>query len=293
MASGRAARTRASAGAGVSVPRSLEHHVGSARPLDGAGRAGGRREARALRSAAATSSIPRYATWPPCGTPWEAHEQHAVALQRALNRVSVPLARVAGGFVEGRLWTQFGYARLDDYARERLDRSGRFVRDLAALDRALDSLPGLAEALTGDAGRPALGRVAARRLARVATVESAARWIALARSVSVRELERELRAAEPRERPGRLLRRRNRGIELPRGRRSRMPTRAARIACVCRSTCRRRCVWRSRRRTGCTPRWPGARPGSPASSRLSSPRPARVRILPIRRIRSTSRGCRG
>ena len=196
MASGRAARTRASAGAGVSVPRSLEHHVGNARPLDGAGRAGVRREARrALRNAAATPSIPRYATRPPCKAPWEAHERHAVALQRALNRVSVPLARVAGGFVQGRLWTQFGYARLDDYARERLDRSGRFVRDLAALDRALDSLPGLAEALTGDDGRPALGRVAALRLARVATVESAARWIALARSVSVRELERELRAA--------------------------------------------------------------------------------------------------
>ncbi|MBI1950533.1 MAG: hypothetical protein HYS34_04135 [Acidobacteria bacterium] len=78
----------------------------------------------------------------------------------------------------------FGFACLDDHARERFGRSGRWLRDLAALGRALGSLPGLAAALTGEEGGRPPGRVAALLIGRVASAATLDRWIALVRSVT-------------------------------------------------------------------------------------------------------------
>jgi hypothetical protein len=119
----------------------------------------------------------------------------ALSLRSALDRIAVPLARAAEAFVRQKAWFQFGFARLDDHARERFGRSGRWLRDLATLGGALTSLPALAEALTGEDGGSALGRVAATLIGRAATPDSLPEWVALARSVSVRELRDAIRRA--------------------------------------------------------------------------------------------------
>src|SRR5436309_1078239 len=61
----------------------------------------------------------------------------AVALKRASNRIALPLARAARAFTEREAWTPFGSARIEDHARERFGRTGRWIRDLAALGKAL------------------------------------------------------------------------------------------------------------------------------------------------------------
>ncbi|MGD8377775.1 MAG: hypothetical protein PVF68_16715, partial [Acidobacteriota bacterium] len=98
-------------------------------------------------------------------------------------------------FAGCRGWSAFGHARLEDHARERFGRSGRWARELAALGRAVGSLPPLVDALTGDDGGPPLGRVASRRIGSIASAESVAAWVARARSRTVRELREEIAAA--------------------------------------------------------------------------------------------------
>jgi hypothetical protein len=125
-------------------------------------------------------------------------DRKARALKAALERVVIPLSSASRSFVGERGWKYFGYARIDDHARERFGRSGRWARDLRALANALDDLPGLAAALTGaDGGKP-IGRAAALLVGRIATAQSVSGWIAFAREVTVRELKdavREARAA--------------------------------------------------------------------------------------------------
>lgn len=105
-------------------------------------------------------------------------------LRTALLFLSLPLASAARAFHRCRGWKDFGYARLSDHARERLDRSARWVRDLAALSEAAERLPGLAAALTGeDGGRP-IGLVAASHIGKVATRESLDAWLSMARTHS-------------------------------------------------------------------------------------------------------------
>ncbi|MFQ5701309.1 MAG: hypothetical protein ACE5HU_05640 [Acidobacteriota bacterium] len=119
----------------------------------------------------------------------------AMSLKAALVRAAVPLARAAAGFLRLQGWSDFGYARLADHARERFGRSGRWVRDMAALGRALDALPPLAAALTGEDGGLPLGRVAALLIGGIASAESVASWIALARRLPIRALRDAIRAA--------------------------------------------------------------------------------------------------
>lgn len=114
----------------------------------------------------------------------------ALRLKSALDVTTVPLARAARAFCDQSGWKPFGNARLDDHAIERFGRSGRWVRDFAELGRGLERLPGLALALTGDDGRPALGRVAVALVATVADETSLDTWIDLARRNSVRALRR-------------------------------------------------------------------------------------------------------
>src|SRR5262245_50466773 len=92
----------------------------------------------------------------------------ALGIRSALDRITPALARAAAAFMALQAWSVFGYARLDDLTRERYGRSGRWLRDLAALGVGLAAAPSLAAALTGaDGGRP-LGRVAATLVARAA-----------------------------------------------------------------------------------------------------------------------------
>ena len=91
-----------------------------------------------------------------------------MALRRAL-------ARVAGRMVAMRGWERLGFGRPGDYAVERVGISGRELRDLAAVDRALGELPLLDAAFC--AGE--IGWTQLRLLCRVATPqdqERGSRW---------------------------------------------------------------------------------------------------------------------
>src|SRR5882672_9149402 len=119
----------------------------------------------------------------------------ALALRAGLDRIAIPLARAAAAFVQRQSWSDFGFARLEDHARERFGRSGRWVKDCASLGAAIHSLPRLAEALTGDDGGRPIGRVATLLVARIASVDSLAAWVSLARRVPIRALREAVRAA--------------------------------------------------------------------------------------------------
>jgi len=119
----------------------------------------------------------------------------ACRLAAARNRLSFPLSRSARAMVLAKGWTTLGYARVGDFTRERLDRSGRWLRDLAALAEFLESSPALADAMTGDDGGAPLGRVASLAIGRIASQASSESWIALARRTSVRMLGQAIREA--------------------------------------------------------------------------------------------------
>jgi hypothetical protein len=119
----------------------------------------------------------------------------ALSIRAALDRIAIPLARAAAAFVQRQAWTDFGFARLEDHARERFGRSGRWVKDSASLGAALQTLPLLADSLTGDDGGRPIGRVAALLVARIASSESLPAWVALARRVPIRALRESVRAA--------------------------------------------------------------------------------------------------
>ena len=140
-------------------------------------------------------AAPRPAEWAHAAQTARAADAAALALRAALDGLVAPLARAASQFVRLRGWTQFGHARLDDHARERFGRSGRWVRDLAVLGESIERSPVLGAALTGaDGGRP-LGRVAALLIARAANHGDIDGWIRIARCESVRDLRAELRRA--------------------------------------------------------------------------------------------------
>ena len=128
--------------------------------------------------------------------PLLALDRAAVAMRAASERLVAPLARVARALVKRKSWGPFGFARLEDHARERFARSGRWVRDFAALGEALDAMPALGAALTGEDGGEPIGRVAALVIGRTANIESVAGWIALARTITVRELRDRARRAK-------------------------------------------------------------------------------------------------
>ena len=139
-----------------------------------------------LGSAAAAPDLARAAS--PASDRVLAIDLLALSVKAALERLALPLARTARALAEARGWSTFGYARISDYARERLGRTGRWLHDQASLGRSLESFPQLAAAMAGeDGGRP-LGKVSARLVGRVASADSVEAWIDLARGVSVREL---------------------------------------------------------------------------------------------------------
>jgi len=99
------------------------------------------------------------------------------------------LAAIAERLIETRAYQRLCYARLADYARERLGLSARQLQELARVHRALAGLPALERALLANE----LPWSKVRLLARVATEEDEEAWIALAREIPTRRLEQEVR----------------------------------------------------------------------------------------------------
>lgn len=112
----------------------------------------------------------------------------AFSLRAGLDRIVPALARACAAFHKGAFWRTFGYARSGDHARERFGRSGRWLRDLAALGSAFERLPSLADAVAGTSPGGSIGRVAASIIACVASPESLEAWLVLARTTPVRLL---------------------------------------------------------------------------------------------------------
>ncbi|RMF75653.1 MAG: HNH endonuclease [Acidobacteria bacterium] len=119
----------------------------------------------------------------------------AVLLRGLLDRLLPPTARAAHAFADAFGWQDFGYARAEDFSREVLGRSGRWLRRIARIGRAIDAWPRLARAITGDDGGPPLGQEAAYQLSRVVDDGTLEAWIAHARTVTLRRLREDVRAA--------------------------------------------------------------------------------------------------
>lgn len=129
--------------------------------------------------------------------PGEPAEDRLARLASALGPLRRVMAALAERLVAKDAPARLGYARLGDYARERLGISARQVQELARVDRALPALPALERALVGNE----LPWSKVRLLARVVGAEDEAAWIARARALSTRRLEEEVRASTPRPDP--------------------------------------------------------------------------------------------
>jgi hypothetical protein len=152
-------------------------------PADSPGERSAERETPRLDPAARCGSI-------------EQLDALAAALASALHRMAPPIAIAASEACHDRAWTDLGYARAEDFARERLGRTGRWLRDMAALGRSSWSSDRLLAAVEGSDGKPPLGSVAGVAIARFAPPSDALpTWIGLGRAVSVRELRQRLRQA--------------------------------------------------------------------------------------------------
>lgn len=122
----------------------------------------------------------------------ESPEARLAALAHGGGALRRGLAALAGCMVRRRAWEPLGFARVGDYARERLGLSGRELRDLAHVDARLAGLPALERALV----EGALPWTKVRLLCRVATPADEASWIALAASLGPDALEREVRRGD-------------------------------------------------------------------------------------------------
>ena len=115
-----------------------------------------------------------------------------VELVRAQAPLRRAVARLAGRLVAVRGWERLGFARLRDYAVERLGVSARSIQDLAHVDGRLAELPRIEAAFVGGE----ISWTKTRLLTRVATPSDESHWLAFARSVTARELAREVRAVD-------------------------------------------------------------------------------------------------
>lgn len=111
-----------------------------------------------------------------------------VAARRAHRQSEHQLATLLAELDEASLYRPLGYVSLAEYAGKVLDLSSRQARELARLGRRLPALPELDAAMA--AGE--LDWTKAREIARVANAETVAAWVARAREVSSRELERQV-----------------------------------------------------------------------------------------------------
>src|SRR5439155_4093160 len=114
------------------------------------------------------------------------------ALCRERGPVRAVLARIAWRLVIFRAWERIGYARLSDYAVERLGLSARWVQSLAEVGEGFRVFPGLEEALVSGA----LGWTKVRLLASLPPGEEQASWLARARRLTAEQLSKHVRAVD-------------------------------------------------------------------------------------------------
>jgi hypothetical protein len=108
-------------------------------------------------------------------------------LQRLARReaeLRLAFGRLAAGLLDTRAHHRLGFARLYDYALERLGISKREVQSAAQVARKVDAIPSLARAFAD--GRMNWSKL--RLICGVASADSAARWIALASSCTAEVL---------------------------------------------------------------------------------------------------------
>ncbi len=120
---------------------------------------------------------------------WLDLESELVGLARSGGPLRAAIARAAARFVELHAWEPLGYARLEDYARERLGQAGRTVYEWAQVGKALARAPRLAAALT----RGSLPWTKVRALARLASADEIDAWLLLASRHTAASLDREIR----------------------------------------------------------------------------------------------------
>jgi len=119
-------------------------------------------------------------------------DRRLAALCRQRGPIRAALARLAAELVRRRAWERFPYARLSDYAAERLGLSGRSMRSLATVGKRLGESAGLEAALVSGA----LGWTKVRLLARLPPEEDDAPWIAWAGRVTAQELSKAVRKVD-------------------------------------------------------------------------------------------------
>jgi hypothetical protein len=119
-------------------------------------------------------------------------DRRLATLGRARGPLRAVLARIACHLVAIRGWERIGYARLSDYAGERLGLSARWVRSLALVGEAFHAFPRLEESLA--AGMLAWTKV--RLLASLPRDEDEATWIARASQMTAEELSKTVRAVD-------------------------------------------------------------------------------------------------
>jgi hypothetical protein len=124
---------------------------------------------------------------------FERIEDRLARLAGAVGPLRRVLAAIAERLLASEAWARLGYARAGDYARERAGLSVRQLQELARVHRGLAELPGLERALVGNE----LPWSKVRLVARVATAQDEAAWIARARALPARRLEAEVRAHAP------------------------------------------------------------------------------------------------
>src|SRR3989449_4289408 len=116
------------------------------------------------------------------------------ALCRERGPLRAVLARIGWRLVIVRAWERIGYARLSDYAVERLGLSARWVQSLAEVGQGLRVFPGLEEALVSGT----LGWTKVRLLASLPPTDEAeqASWLARARRLTAEQLSKQVRAVD-------------------------------------------------------------------------------------------------
>jgi len=126
------------------------------------------------------------------------HDDAALVIDGYLRRLTAQdahcravLGRLARAFLRRRGQHVLGFARLGDYARERLGRSARELQSLAAVTERLEALSAIRDAFEG--GEISWTQV--RLLVAVATPETERAWLELARGRTVRALAAVIRAA--------------------------------------------------------------------------------------------------
>jgi hypothetical protein len=102
------------------------------------------------------------------------------------------MAKLARRLIVTRAWERLGFARLRDYAVERLGLSARSLYDLAHIDRALTALPRIEDAFL----RGEIAWTKVRLIVRAAEPGSEDTWVERARRLTTAALAREVRKTD-------------------------------------------------------------------------------------------------